>query len=87
MIDSKNLIIVSMHDNTFKLLTKNQAIKYGKLLVMESFNYEKINTKYKYLNSSNTLTNENTPINSDKTLNLILNIQRDILKFIKNINT
>ena len=58
MIDSKNLIIVSMHDNTFKLLTKNQAIKYGKLLVMESFNYEKINTKYKYLNNNNKLLNQ-----------------------------
>lgn len=79
-----NLIIVSMRDNTFKSLTKNQVIKYGKLLVMESFNYEKINTNYKYLNRSNNHTNK--PINSDKTLNLILNIQRDILKFIRNIN-
>lgn len=81
-----NFIIVSMHNNTFKSLTKNQAIKYGKLLVMESFNYEKINTKYKYLNSSNKFANENKTINSDKTLNLILDIQRDILKFIRNIN-
>ena len=53
---------------------------------MESFNYEKINTKYKYLNSSNKFANENKTINSDKTLNLILDIQRDILKFIRNIN-
>lgn len=81
-----NIIIVNISDNTFKSLTKNQAIKYGKLLVMESFNYEKINTKYKYLNSSNNFANENKTINSDKTLNLILDIQRDILKFIRNIN-
>ena len=82
-----NIIIVNIYNDTFKSLTKNQAIKYGKLLVMESFNYEKINTKYKYLNSSNKLANENKSINSDKTLNLILDIQRDILKFIRKINS
>lgn len=84
-----NLIITNIYNNTFKSLTKNQAIKYGKLLVMESFNYKNFDNSYKYSNSTNNtkFTNENKSINSEKTLNLILDIQRDILKFIKNINT
>lgn len=84
-----NLIITNIYNNTFKSLTKNQAIKYGKLLVMESFNYKNFDNNYKYSNSTNNtkFTNENKSVNSEKTLNLILDIQRDILKFIKNINT
>lgn len=84
-----NLIITNIYNNTFKSLTKNQAIKYGKLLIMESFNYKNFDNNYKYSNSTNNtkFTNENKLVNSEKTLNLILDIQRDILKFIKNINT
>ena len=86
----KGTIIITLEENdSFKSLNKEQALKYARFLVNESFTYKPINEKKKY-SSNRRKTNVNSPNakNFDSTykgdvLRMILEIQTAILRFIK----
>lgn len=76
-----NIIITCKENEQFKSLTKEQAIKYFNFLRNTSFNYKIIN-----MNNSITFKTVDT-IEKNKNediLRMILDIQKAILKFIKN---
>ncbi len=83
-----NIIIVCKEDKSFKSLTKKQATEYVFFLRNCSFNYDNDNNVHsKYMNNvySNNLKKDISLINqNEEILKMILNIQRIILKFIKN---
>ena len=86
-----NILIINKDNDNFKSLSKEQALKYAKLLVDQSFKYEHFDKNGKYLSnkvlkrqmqkSQNSSISKN---NGTSILNMILEIQRTILKYIQN---
>ncbi len=93
-----NIIIVSLKDNSFISLTKEQALKYLKFLENASFHLKSINKENKSSNAkfykrlekelvSDDLERGSYTTNqnkNDEVLQMILAIQTIILEFIKN---
>ena len=108
-----DLIIVCEENNTYKSLNKEQAVKFGKFLVDESFDYRYFDENGKYIgskrkkkkrytnnipkqekvilekddfeSSSNVKKEDENYFNAEEVLNMILNLQKVILEFIKNV--
>lgn len=80
-----NILIINKDNDNFKSLSKEQALKYAKLLVEQSFKYEHFDKNGKYLSNTELKKQIQKSQNSNNTLmlNMILEIQRTILKYIQ----
>lgn len=80
-----NILIINKDNDNFKSLSKEQALKYAKLLVEQSFKYEHFDKNGKYLSNTELKKQIQKNQNSNNTLmlNMILEIQRTILKYIQ----
>lgn len=82
-----NILIINKDNDNFKSLSKEQALKYAKLLVEQSFKYEHFDKNGKYLSNKELKRqiqkSQNSNNNNTSMLNMILEIQRVILKYIQ----
>lgn len=82
-----NILIINKDNDNFKSLSKEQALKYAKLLVEQSFKYEHFDKNGKYLSNKELKRqiqkSQNSNNNNTSMLNMILEIQRTILKYIQ----
>lgn len=80
-----NILILNKDNENFKSLSKEQALKYAKLLIMQSFKYEHFDKNGKYLSNKELKKQIQKGQNSNNTLmlNMILEMQRTILKYIQ----
>ena len=90
-----NIIITAKNEQNFKTLSKAQVIENIRFLRNTSFHYNSVNNKSKYKDFVTSFKNDleinnreryfdNTKIQNDEVLNLILAIQTVILEFIRN---
>ncbi len=77
------IIIANMENKIYKSLDKEQAYKYYKILVAESFKYKNTQNDIQYILNVNKQLQDQTKNKENSTLNMILKIQVTILNFIK----